>query len=286
MTQLLLSVDVGNSRIKFGLFNRGELRDGNGTLPECLNSLAIPLAEAMPWNTIRGWIDAAAPDSATLGGVIAGANPAGIDRVIAAWPDEEWHAPEIVSHPDHFPLEVSVAAPRQVGIDRLLNAVAANRIRPADRTAIIVDTGTATTVDLVTADGSFAGGAIMPGFELSARALHLYTALLPLITIEDLAAGEHPALGTDTRQALRSGLFWGQLGAIRELTARLATDHQVTAADSPAEGSGTSTAQSAPPIILITGGGGRLITEHLEGAIWLPHLSLQGLALVAGTAES
>lgn len=286
MTQLLLSVDVGNSRIKFGLFNRADLHPGAGALPTCMNSLAIPLADAMPWKTVQEWIENSASDAVSLGGVIAGANPAGIDRVVAAWPDQEWAAPEIVSQPDHFPLEVNVAAPRQVGIDRLLNAVAANRIRPPGRTAIIVDTGTATTVDLVTAEGRFAGGAIMPGFELSARALHLYTALLPLITIDELATGDHLPLGTDTREALRSGLFWGQLGAIRELTARMGAAQIVRPVDATEADVEESSAAAGQPMVLVTGGGGRLITDHLEAAQWLPHLSLQGLALVAGTAET
>ena len=63
----------------------------------------------------------------------------------------------------------------------LLAAVAANRIRTADRPAVIVDLGTAITVDLVSSDGAFQGGAILPGIEMSARALHDYTDLLPRI---------------------------------------------------------------------------------------------------------
>ena len=85
------------------------------------------------------------------------------------------------------------------------------------RPAIIVDSGTATTVDAVDADGVFLGGAILPGFGLLARSLQRYTALLPLITLEELGTGPPPAVGRDTTAAIKSGLFFGQLGAVREL---------------------------------------------------------------------
>jgi type III pantothenate kinase len=155
----------------------------------------------------------------------------------------------------------------KVGIDRLLNAVAANILRPEGRPAILVDTGTATTVDYITAQGAFAGGAILPGFELSARALHDYTALLPLVSIDELATGLHEPVGTNTRQALRSGLFWGQLGAVRELIGRL---HDRSA---------------APPFLLLTGGGASLLAAHLPEARLEPHLALQGLKHVADSLD-
>jgi type III pantothenate kinase len=150
----------------------------------------------------------------------------------------------------------------RVGVDRLLNAVAANVIRPAARPAVIVDTGTATTVDLVNTDGAFEGGAILPGFELCARALHDYTALLPLLSIEELAGEPREPLGRNTRAALRSGLFWGQLGAVKELIERL-------------------TPVRTEPLVLLTGGGAVLLASHFPEARWEPHLSLQGLVVMA-----
>ena len=68
------------------------------------------------------------------------------------------------------PLTIRVDEPARVGIDRLLAALAADRLRQRDRAAIVVDLGTAITVDLVDADGAFAGGAILPGIATSARA--------------------------------------------------------------------------------------------------------------------
>jgi type III pantothenate kinase len=127
----------------------------------------------------------------------------------------------------------------------------------------VVDTGTATTVDAISPEGAFEGGAILPGFELSARALNQYTAMLPYITVDELVEESHEPLGRGTREALRSGLVWGQVGAIKELAERLS--HRWT----------------EEPFLLLTGGGAPLLTAHLPNAIWKPHLSLQGLAVVA-----
>lgn len=67
-----------------------------------------------------------------------------------------------------LPLEVRLPRPDMVGIDRLVDAVAVNRLRDASRPAVIVDVGTAITVDLVSADGAFLGGAILPGLQMAA----------------------------------------------------------------------------------------------------------------------
>jgi type III pantothenate kinase len=147
-------------------------------------------------------------------------------------------------------------------MDRLLNAVAANVLRKRHQPALIVDSGTATTVDAVNSAGAFLGGAILPGFDLCARALHHYTALLPLIPLEELSESVPTSLGKNTRAAMQSGLFWGQVGAVKEL---LLQASRTLACDDP--------------LILVTGGGGALLMQELPNAHWLPHLSLQGLAL-------
>jgi len=166
-------------------------------------------------------------------------------------------------------LTIDVDEPRKVGIDRLLNAVAANTLRQTDQGAIIVDTGTATTVDVVSSEGHFAGGSILPGFELSAKSLHDYTALLPLIPVSDLRQQEPVVLGKDTTNAIRSGLFWGQLGAVRELI------HQF-------QNHSLFKTCPEPPLVLLTGGGSSLLAPHLDELVrFEPLLTLQGLAIVA-----
>jgi len=148
-----------------------------------------------------------------------------------------------------------------VGIDRLLDAVAVNRVRQSDRPAVVVDVGSAITVDLVSASGAFLGGAIAPGITMSARALHTFTDLLPLVETADLATPPL-ALGRSTLAAMRSGLFWGAVGTIRELSARLCAG-----LDRPAE-------------IYLTGGAGPAVAELLGPEVQhIPYLTLAGIAV-------
>jgi len=283
--QLLIAIDVGNSRVKVGLFPR-EANDAPASppaqagatamatsLPECLHATASSSRGEIPWSGFVSKISRLNPSE--VRGIIAGANPEGVARVAAEWPTSDWGIPQILTQVPGDQLEVTTDEPGKVGIDRLLNAVAANLLRLPSSPAIIVDTGTATTVDLVSSRGAFDGGAILPGFELSARSLHLYTALLPNIPIEELASESHLPLGKNTRAALRSGLFWGQLGAVRELVSRLS---DIGTARVPERG---PAAAVAAPLVLLTGGGASLLAPEMPQARWEPFLCLQGLVLVA-----
>ena len=86
----------------------------------------------------------------------------------------------IVDH-RQVPIRMDLTAPDKVGIDRLLNALAAIARVPPNTTAIVIDAGSAVTVDLVDATGTFGGGSIFPGLRLMAQALHSFTAQLPLV---------------------------------------------------------------------------------------------------------
>lgn len=262
-----LVIDVGNSRIKFVLLKTELLPGASQQLPLVEHAHSVLVEEPLPWDRIAGWLEQQETDCLSS---VAGSNPRGIARILNDWPASILPDPLEVLNTDAFPLKISVDEPRKVGIDRLFNAVAANRLRTASQAAIIVDTGTATTVDVVTPDGSFAGGAILPGFELSAKSLHDYTALLPLIPVQDLRQNEPVVLGKNTTDAIRSGLFWGQLGAVRELI----TQHtQQLLSDSTT---------GELPLVLLTGGGSALLAPHLDDSVYFePLLSLQGLALVA-----
>lgn len=160
-----------------------------------------------------------------------------------------------------LPIEVRTIAPERVGLDRLAAAVAANAIRTKDRPAIVVDAGSAITVDLVAADGAFEGGAILPGFHMSAEALY-GADLLPLAL---LAPNDQPPLplGKDTAAAIRSGLFWGAVGSVRELIQRLSIPF------------------ATAPQVFVTGGDLRQLADFLEGAWYVPNMVLAGIALSA-----
>lgn len=258
MADPVLCVDVGNSRTKFGLFLFATASASG--LPECAAHLAIPHGQPVEWATLRERLSLRGDQIAF--GFISGSHPDGIASLLAGWPSE-WPRPSVINELSRIPQAIRPQVPKTAGLDRILKAVACNLIRPPHRPALVIDTGTATCVDAISADGAFEGGAILPGFELCARALHQYTALLPYISVDELVEESYEPLGRGTREALRSGLVWGQVGAIKELAERL------------------SRRWTAEPFMLLTGGGASLLTAHLPDAIWKPQLSLQGLAVVA-----
>jgi type III pantothenate kinase len=255
----LIAVDVGNARTKLGLF------DGRRAtrLPE--PSRTLPLVGLTPeLEEIAAWL--ASEGRRPLHWWIASVNRPAASGLI------EWvaqHRPDdriTMLAADDLPLEVHLDRPDMVGIDRLVDAVAVNGLRQPDHPAVIVDVGTAITVDLVSAEGAFLGGAILPGIELSARALHTFTDLLPLIDAEELSTPP-PALGTSTVPAMRSGLYWGAVGAIRQLI-----DELHKAAGSRAE----------RPDVFLTGGAGASVAELLgANAQHVPNLTLAGIALTS-----
>ncbi|QDT91382.1 type III pantothenate kinase [Gimesia algae] len=262
-----LAIDVGNSRIKFVVLHTNLPVKDCKQLPLVEHAVSMPIDEPIPWDQLRNWFGNQPEEHCQS--VVAGSNPRGIIKIVSDWPLTPLPSPVEVLNTADFPLEIDVDEPRKVGIDRLLNAVAANTLRNTDQGAIIVDTGTATTVDVVSTEGHFVGGSILPGFELSAKSLHDYTALLPLIPVADLRQAEPVVLGNHTINAIRSGLFWGQLGAIRELI------HQF-------QNHSLFKTSSESPLILLTGGGSSLLASHLDDLVQFePLLTLQGLAIVA-----
>jgi len=104
--------------------------------------------------------------------------------------------------------------PREVGADRIVNAVAAYRLHGGP--ACVVDFGTGTTFDALSRRGEYLGGAIAPGIRVAAEALFQRTAKLPRI---DLVAPQQ-AIGTNTRDAMRSGILFGYVGLVEGMIAR------------------------------------------------------------------
>jgi type III pantothenate kinase len=114
-------------------------------------------------------------------------------------------------------IEVRIDRPREAGADRLVNAIGAFCSYGGD--LIVVDSGTATTFDLIGGDGGFEGGVIAPGINLSMQALHEAAAKLPRIAIQRPAGNR--VVGTDTVSAMQSGVFWGYISLIEGLVARI-----------------------------------------------------------------
>ncbi len=124
-----------------------------------------------------------------------------------------------------YGIALAVDNPKEVGADRIVNAVAAHAAVPGK--LIVVDFGTATTFDVITEDaaggGVYRGGAIAPGINLSMDALYSHAAKLPRIAVEP-PPGNGSAIGTNTVHAMQSGVFWGYVGLIEGLVARITSE--------------------------------------------------------------
>jgi type III pantothenate kinase len=111
-----------------------------------------------------------------------------------------------------------VDRPEEVGADRLVNTVAAHdRYRGP---LIVVDFGTATTLDVVDGDGNYRGGVIAPGINLSLTALHMAAAKLPSVRI----SRTERVIGTDTVSCMQSGIYWGYVGLVEGLVGRIKSE--------------------------------------------------------------
>jgi type III pantothenate kinase len=123
--------------------------------------------------------------------------------------------PMVIGENVDLGIEVRIEKPSEAGADRLVNAVGAHIVYPGD--LIVIDSGTATTFDIVAADGGLEGCAIAPGINLSMEALHQAAAKLPRIAIQR----PQRIIGKDTVGAMQSGVFWGYIGLIEGLIARI-----------------------------------------------------------------
>ena len=128
--------------------------------------------------------------------------------------------PLVVGRADcRLPISVRVDNGTAVGPDRLVNTVSGFDLFGGD--LIIVDFGTATTFDVVDADGAYIGGSIAPGVNLSLEALHQAAAALPHV---DITIPQF-AIGTNTVACMQSGIFWGYVGLVREICNRIKAEH-------------------------------------------------------------
>lgn len=258
----LLAVDVGNSRVKFGLFE-APLTGPAPLLPEPQDTFDWCCLEtdARPTGKLLAWLEACQASRAVVATVHRGAAEAteGVLRDCGVQQVTRLSGTRL-------PVEVRVDQPERVGIDRLLAAVAANRLRRDDRAAIVIDVGTAITIDLVASDGGFEGGAILPGIRMASRAMHQETDALPDVAMHHLDDSPD-AVGKSTEAALRAGLFWGAVGAIREIVAR------------------QRDRLTEPPQLLLTGGAAPSVARLLAGpdctGRYFPHLVLAGVAIAA-----
>lgn len=153
-------------------------------------------------------------------------------------------------------LNIKYRNPLEVGADRIANSIAVSKLHPK-KNAIIVDLGTATTFDVLTSEKDYLGGSIVAGLKISMESLESKTAKLP--SVEIVGPGE--ALGRTTIESIQSGLYYGHLGAIREICSRLSEE----------------CFKGEKPIIVGTGGFSSLFEKEKIFDAIIPDLVLKGL---------
>ncbi|MCG2842384.1 type III pantothenate kinase [Sandaracinobacter sp. RS1-74] len=253
---MLLAIDVGNTNIMFALVEGEAIRwrwriatDSKRTADE----YAVWLNQSMQMEGVER--------SAIRDVVIASVVPQtlfnlrGLSRRFANV------EPLVVGAPGvDYGMPVNLPNPAEVGADRIVNAVAAHLQWPGD--LIIIDFGTATTFDVVSAAGGYEGGVIAPGINLSMDALYQAAAKLPRIAVEPPPEGRG-VIGKGTVHAMQSGVFWGYVGLIEGLVKRMQAEI------------------GRPTTVIATGGLATLFSRHSDAIQHVdPDLTVKGLVRI------
>jgi type III pantothenate kinase len=268
----LLALDIGNSRVKLGWFppeqactsslEPSKLPIASPLLPQPEETLAVShrdISSAELVHQIQQWLESFPCQQARC---LAASVCVEVEPALRLLFGDQFYRLTC----QDIPLEMRVEQPEKVGVDRLLISVAANRLREPERAAVTVSVGTAITVNFTSEDGAFEGGAILPGIALSARALGTGTSSLPEISAARIDAPPEP-VGKSTSAAIEAGVYWGAVGAIRQLVELQSQESK------------------RPPHLFVTGGDAELLARHLvlDGtpARLVPHMALAGIALTA-----
>jgi type III pantothenate kinase len=208
---MLLAIDVGNTNSKFALYGGGQWR---GQWRASTN-VARTADEYAPWlSGLMGFQGLGFAD--VTGCIISTVVPQSLFHLRNLSRRYLGTEPLVVGEDGvSLGIELRIDNPREAGADRLVNALGAHISHGGP--AIIIDSGTATTFDVIAADGALEGVIIAPGINLSLQALHMAAARLPRIEIRKPAR----VLGKNTVAAMQSGVFWGYVELIDGLVGRL-----------------------------------------------------------------
>jgi len=203
----LIAIDIGNTSVKIGLFLTGQEKAVRSVCGDESDQLKQIIRQY--WGQIN---ESTAKDAV----VVSSVKPEWAQKVTAIVPAVTGRRALMLGRDIPLPIEIAVDEPSKVGTDRAVGAAAAFAV--VQNAVVVADFGTAVTIDLVDDRGIFRGGAILPGFEISAKALRQYTAGLP--EIEVTRPGE--PFGRNTTQAINCGLYYSAIGALEELVRRYA----------------------------------------------------------------
>jgi len=250
---MLLVVDVGNTNITLGVFDGDEL---NGTfrmttkLPRTSDEYGIELRQLIECQGLKS------TDIKDI--IVASVVPDVMHSLGSAMIKYFGIKPMIVSAGIKTGIRVMTENPKQVGADRIVDAVAAYNIYGGP--IIVIDFGTATTYDIVGPDGTFEGAVIAPGIRTSAQALWGGAAMLPAIDIRKPAS----IIGKETVSSMQAGIVYGQIGQAEYIVKKIR------------EESGYLDAK-----VVASGGLGNIIAKETDFIDYYdPQLTLKGLKMI------
>lgn len=253
-----LAIDIGNTRTHWGLFEKGQTsRSGDFETGQ--------ITEAALFRFLEDILNAVPKSTFTL--AACSVVPACNDLLSKAAESHglSCHYLTAKNCPD---LKIHYPTPSEIGPDRLANAIGG--YSHAKAPFVVIDMGTAVTLDVVTAKNGYEGGVITPGFALLSDYLPEKTALLPKIDLN--AVRSRHGIGKSTREAMELGCTLGFVGMIRESVANVAAEIKMI--------------DQKEPELLVTGGSYRWFADTWIGTLpFYPHLTLEGLLQWKGTAD-
>ncbi len=258
---MLLAIDAGNTNIVFALVRDGEImaRWRIATDPRrTADEYAVWLSQLM----VLGGHDMKMVTDVVIATVV----PRALHNLTVLAEKYFGHTPLIAGRvPLEWGIQLDVVEPATVGADRVVNAIAAHSLHGGD--LIVIDFGTATTFDVIDYTGAYKGGIIAPGINLSLDALVAAAAKLPRIAIE--APTNTSVIGRTTEDQMVIGIYWGYIGLIEGLVARIKAE------------------VGRPAKVVATGGLATLFEKHsLVFDALEPDLTIRGLAIMWGRKTS
>ena len=250
---MLFAIDVGNTNITVGIFDKAELID------TFRMTTGISRTSDEYGMYFADWLNLHGMKISDIHAVIIASVVPNVMHSLNSGIIKYLHIQPIIVAPGiKTGINVAIPNPRALGADRLVDAVAAYEIYGGP--VIVIDFGTATTHDLVLADGSFNSGVTSPGIRLAASALWTGAAKLPEIEIRK----PDSILAKDTVTSMQAGIFFGYIGQTEYIIRKMK------------EESGLDNIK-----VVATGGLGKLISENAEAIdVYDPNLTLQGLRLI------
>lgn len=250
---MILVVDVGNTSVSLGLYKNNELVDFSGFIyPKDISAMGIELVlkKIFPDTNIENCIISSVADELT----------GQVQQAIL----QTYHVHPLIINTDlNLGINIKAKNTENIGADRIANAYGASKIYDK-RPLIVIDSGSATTFDIVDSDNNFIGGLIMPGLGLQLKSLSENTSKLPVLDL-NLIDKVQTYINTDTKKAILSGVVFGHAQAIQGLITRCEKELKAKA------------------FVVGTGGNAKLLSKYMKYKkfnVVNPTLTLDGIKMI------